>query len=165
MSKLQDALKALKPATDDNDSPVLQSEYDQLRAENSRMRADIAEYRQIIHSGNSGGYHIPSNAPITTSETINHLREELTHLQGQYRDAWQQIAKLRAELAEVRRDAARLDWLEQTSAKKGLSLWVITPYSDPPVWFVRESERKVDIGDGFTLREAIDSAIVQEGHV
>lgn len=36
MSKLSNALNALKPATDENDSPVLQQEYDQLKAAAAR---------------------------------------------------------------------------------------------------------------------------------
>lgn len=63
---------------------------------------------------------------------------------------------LEAELAEARRDSARLDWIELHSVKVESR---VTGFRSLDPWLVNAGESKSDAVTGQTLRSTIDTAM------
>ena len=121
-------------------------------AADAPSEADDYDANELCHCGVSRAEHgtahpfhppIPDN-PVKRARTLS---VELERLRAH-------VATLDARLKDAERDTARLDWLQEHAAE-------VTPLfsCDPeePGWRVH-SEESLDMGEGFTLREAIDFA-------
>ena len=73
---------------------------------------------------------------------------------GALAESWERRRELRAEREALRKDAARLDWMESQKVLRAS----FYPLCFPPCWVVEASE----VTSGETLRVAIDAAMLAQ---
>lgn len=158
---------------------ILEAENAQLRERIAELEQDVGEYRKQICTTKDGLY-LPHEAPLTTNETINHLRGELEQLRWQYEQQHDQLAQRDAEIADLREEITSLtpnailecEVVELRKDRERLEkvftlprVRFVGPTKTDPRWWV-DIEHWVGaywtrLADAFgaTPREAIDAAI------